>query len=1387
MKIKALIVLACLVSFASGVRAEPLSPDQVPEPLRPWTGWVLRGHEDQFCPVVQGPMEEHRCVWPSRLILTIDEASGRFTQDFRVYRDTFVMLPGNSTRWPLDVRVDGKSAPAILHNGVPSVFMKAGNHTVEGSFAWDHMPQILSVPAETALVSLTVDGKSVDFPNREPSGQLWLKSATVQSAPEGLEVEVERRVVDEVPLLLVTRIELNVSGKDREITLGKALPDGFVPMALNSPLPARIEPDGHLRVQLRPGTWTLELTARHEGPAAALSMPATDAPWATQEIWAFEAHNDLRLVSIEGVGAVDPTQTRLPLEWRQFPTFLMQPGTVMRLVEKRRGDSDPAPDQLTLDRALWLDFGGGGYTVHDSISGTMSKSWRLDMMPPQQLGRVAVAGIDQVITRNGTRPLIGVEIRQGQLQMEADSRIENASAHLPSVGWDHDFQSVSAMLNLPPGWRLFRASGVDDVSSSWITDWTLLELFLVLVTAMAIFRMWGPAWGGVALLTLALTYPETGAPKLIWLAILVGEALDRVLPKGRGRWVIQAYRLAVAAIFVVITIPFMVDQVRTAIYPALAFERTLEFPVSIWGSSGEENPGAGNIGEPHGGAAGNALSSPESPPPPAPLAVGRLGGLMQMERASNNMGEGAIGGSVPAPVPEMASKTASAFNYSYASVNPNSVITTGPGLPNWEWVSVRFGWRGPVQSGQQISLWLLSPTVNFLLGFLRVGLIALLAFRVFISVRTMSRPPGFGASTVAAFLAILLFAPMVTRPAHADFPSDAMLNELQRRLLENRDCSPNCASIPRIRIEVAPASLVARIEIDAAAETAIPLPGSVTGFNPARITLDGKDADAIARTQDGLLWLLIPAGKHQALLEGALPQADSIEIPLPLKPYRLEAASEGWTVVGIHEDGVPEDTLRLVRQAAGGQNGNASLQPGELPPFMRVTRVIHIGLQWDVATTVERMTPNDAAITLQVPLLPGESVTTPGLHVENDKVVVSMPSSTGLVEWRSTLKIAPSIELKAADSTPWTEVWQILADPMWHVEPSGIPEVYQVAQQYPGRIRQWQPWPGEVVRLLITRPAGVSGPTLTIDSSRLEMNPGLRASDVAVTFVARSSRGGQKIFVLPAQAELQSLTIDGVDQPIRQERQTLTIPIVPGRQTIAISWREPRGISWRAITPKFSLGAPSVNAETVINMPADRWTLLVSPALLGPAVLFWGLLLVFALVAFALGRADLTPLRATQWFLLSLGLTQVPIWAAAVVAGWLLALGWRKQRGPSLGGRAFRMLQVALGLLSVFALAMLFSSIEAGLLGLPQMQISGNGSSADHLQWFHDRTADALPRMWAVSLPLMAYRVAMLLWALWLASALLKWLSWGWTCFSEGGLWRSTGAAQTPPSPVESA
>ena len=254
MKLRALLILMWLLSAAPAAWAEPLARDRVPGPLQAWTDWALRGHEDQLCPMVQNSDNEHRCLWPARLTLRVDETAARFGQDFRVYRDTYVMLPGDATRWPLDVRVDGKPAAAVPHNEMPSVYLKAGNHTVEGAFAWDRMPQILPVPAETGLVALSIDGKAVDLPHREPSGQLWLRSARSRRRRRGWRWKSSRRVVDEIPLRLVTRIELKVSGKDREVTLGPALPEGFVPLALDSPLPARVEPDGHLRVQLRPGT-----------------------------------------------------------------------------------------------------------------------------------------------------------------------------------------------------------------------------------------------------------------------------------------------------------------------------------------------------------------------------------------------------------------------------------------------------------------------------------------------------------------------------------------------------------------------------------------------------------------------------------------------------------------------------------------------------------------------------------------------------------------------------------------------------------------------------------------------------------------------------------------------------------------------------------------------------------------------------------------------------------------------------------------------------------------------------------------------------------------------------------------------------------------------------
>jgi hypothetical protein len=202
-----------------------------------------------------------------------------------------------------------------------------------------------------------------------------------------------------------------------------------------------------------------------------------------------------------------------------------------------------------------------------------------------------------------------------------------------------------------------------------------------------------------------------------------------------------------------------------------------------------------------------------------------------------------------------------------------------------------------------------------------------------------------------------------------------------------------------------------------------------------------------------------------------------------------------------------------------------------------------------------------------------------------------------------------------------------------------------------------------------------------------------------------------------------------------------------------------------------------VNLSAAIDVPPSRWVLWASGPRQGPAVLFWSLLIVVAVVAAGLARVPGVPLRFHHWVLRGVGLTQVPVWMAGVVAGWLLALAWRRRQGAALAPLAFDAMQAGLAAWSVFALLTLFWAIRQGLLGEPAMQIAGNDSTAYALRWFQDRSDGATPAASVLSVPIWVYRVAMLAWALWLARTLLGWLRWGYESWSAGGTWRPLRAA----------
>ena len=1338
--------LRLIVPFLLLLAGSAYAQDYVPDELEGWQQWVLQGREYLDCPFHfdRGATEagDFLCAWPGRLSLDVTARSAQFVQLWTVDGDEqWIALPGSPEHWPDRVTVNGRAIEVVARDNVPSVRLAPGNYEIAGRFLWDERPGVLRLPAASGLLSLVVDGREIQRPELDGNGVFLGERRRDERTVDSVRTVVYRLVADDVPTRLITQLQIDVSGSVREESFGPVLPAGFVPLSMNSQLPARLEADGRLRLQVRPGRWVVYLNARGPSVLDAITAPTQGTHLPGDEIWSYQSNDRLRVTVAEGLPPVDPVQVEVPRGWQSLPAFRVAPGETLTIDERSRGVVS-ASNELMLDRTMWLDFDGEGFIVQDAIAGEMRADWRLDMAGPYELLAATEYGENLLITKGAEEGQAGIEVRRTQVGLETLGR-SNTRGAMPATGWDARFASVQAELNLPPGHKLLTASGVDEARGSWMQRWQLLDFFLVLIITIAVWRLFNPTAGAVALLALVLSFHEPMAPTWLWLNLLVAIALLRVAPEGRLFQVVRGYQLLSAAALVIALVPFVASQLRIAIYPQLEpqynYYRLYD-------------------------AADEVYAEPEIGARPASMQVQRESVSKARPDQQPLMEEMVV----------MATKRADELQFSrYA---PNAIVQAGAGIPTWRWNSYPLRWSGPVDATQDLRLVILPRWLVSGLRFVEVLL--LLLFAGFIAAEIVGRQwrlPGgmvLGAARAAGVVLVcstgLFHAPM----AQAQTPDPALLEELERRLLEPPDCVPRCAEIVTADVRIDIASIEMDLGIHALEDVAVPLPGSVQGWRPTAVLVNGAATTRVIRHASGTYWLRVAPGRQRVTLRGPIPAADSVEVPFPTPARVISVASDGWAVAGIKDRRLSSGSLQLSRMQQDGDD-TVRWESSRFPVFARIEREIHFDLDWRVRTTVNRVAPTEGALTLEIPLIDGETVVSGDFTVTDSTVLVTMGPEQASVEWASNLPRQSSLALRAPVGAPWKEQWTVAVGNIWSASFDGVPES-KTNDWFDGvRIATFDPRAGEVLTIGTSRPEAATGATLAFDSVSLDVDYGNRSSDVSLTLQYRSTQGAQHVVKLPPDAEVSAVVIDGREQTLRAQDGELALPILPGEHTIAVSWRAPGGMSWRTLTPNVDLGASASNIELAMSRPQDRWLLGTTGPQLGPAVLYWPELAALILFAIILGRVGLSPLRTHHWLLLGLGFSTFSWPVLAIVAAWLFACGLREKLGAGkLDWWQFNLVQVVIGGLTVVALLAIVTALPQGLLGTPDMHVTGHNSFGTELGWFADRSDSLLPVASAFTVPMWIYKALILAWALWLSFSLVRWLPWVWKCFSGDGFWR---------------
>lgn len=1317
--------------------------ENVPKALTPWLSWVIDGNEAYKCPFINrsdfSQKKNHICAWPSTLILDVTDEGATFQQSWQVLAKSTIPLPGSSENWPLSVKVNNKFLPVILYQGQPAIALEKGEYQVTGQFNWPTIPESIKIPRQYAFVKMSINDQAITFPKIEDN-DLWLQELEPSQAQhDSIAVTVARRVTDGSHIALDTYLDFNVSGKMREVIVGRALPENIELVGIDSELPAFLDADGLLHVKLKPGNWQMLIRGYAKQTLLTWQKPIQSHHWPKEEIWVFKGDESLRIGKLSGGQMIDSNQADMPRSWYTLPSYLLKEGDALSYDIQHRGKPVHIENQLTLNRTLWLSFDGASYTFNDNIRGQMINDWRLSMLSPYILESAEDQDGSVLITSKDEEER-GIENRYPGTDIKARG-VFQAESEIAISGWQSNFERVSLRLNLPPGNKLFAVFGADSVSNSWWGNWTIWASFIVLLSAFVASRIVSVSAGVVTALMLIAIYQESGVPLFAIVNFLLAVAVKTHQPFTSLKTIVNGYWAFSVALVVGTILYFSAMQLRTVIHPQL--ESNVTKVQSFNDRSNAEMSIVNDLVKSR--SEKQALSAQQD--------------VERIEVTGSRI------------------KRADLLMERYQS---DAMIQAGSGIPDWQWQPYTINWHSPVTQGQTFDVIVLSKNsyrVVKVLGVLLalLWLVLVLKDNIKLKINNLSSP-----ALMTLFALGLLLPGYTGKVEAANFPPKALLEELQQRVLAAPKCAPSCALINQIKVQSHASQLTITLNVHANAETAIALPKSEF-WRPEKLLLNGKPVQSLFK-QGRWLYIPVAQGISTFTLQGEIAPVDSFQLEFKDKPQHVELGSNNaWQVVGVQANHLTGNTLaflslaneQALNNSDTAKENNTSSTRYAYQPFVKVVRELSIDQIWTVTTTIKRIAPSSGSINMQIPILPGERIISADMMVENAQVNVTLPAGENEFRWNSTLERQALLSLQASATLPLVEQWQVIVNPSWHADISGIPMILGAQQPDDYYSYLFYPYPGETLTIATSRPNAVKGEILAIDRVNLEIEQGTRTSKLHLSFDYRSTRGGEHHIELPDSYQLKEIRTDNKLINLQLEQGKLALPILPGKHTIQISMRSNTSNELLLTVPTINLNAPVSNITSIVNLTRQRWVLWTDGPILGPAVLYWGELLAFILLAILVARVPFSPLTLVSWIALGFGLSLNNWGILMLVAVWFASLTASTYRPKNLNRLAFNFSQFILYGLSIVTVLALIAVIPTSLLSSPNMGITGNYSFGNNLQWFADKSDGQLPDITVLSIPVLFYKGLMLAWVIWLSFTSLSWIKWAWGKLGAQGYWRA--------------
>lgn len=486
--------------------------NNIPQDLKKWVPWVNKDNYTQNC-------VDSICIFIPKLTVLKNNHYKFIFEGTSLSKDAWVPLPSSDNAWPLSVVLNGQKSIVVNHEGKPFVQVPQKDFKIEVDYNLSIFDKDSSFELPFNVVSFDNQSNQVLSLKDNTLSLNDINSAQEQNSFQ--EIKVFRKFTDNIPYQLETNVQLNFSGKIKEIDLGTVLPPDFKLTQINSDLKVNFK-NNHYFVTILPGTHFINFKSFANKEISQLSVKGLFND-IDSEVWSIQKNNAIRNIDIAQATLVDPKQANVPQQWSNLPSYLVSDN--LEIHTSQQGLSLNTDLRVNARRTSVFGYNDTVYSLDQiSLENQNSKELRFNSGVP--ISSLSLSQQKMILTENNQNyVLLNSNDKSGYLQFDTTKGNPIQSQLSESYFVDTWRASFTPRTEL-----LWTTNAKITSSNFWFNAWNLYSLFSLSVLIIALYKLMGKEAAFFALFSLVSFYYNNSVFWIFWILLVLSYAFNKYLP-----------------------------------------------------------------------------------------------------------------------------------------------------------------------------------------------------------------------------------------------------------------------------------------------------------------------------------------------------------------------------------------------------------------------------------------------------------------------------------------------------------------------------------------------------------------------------------------------------------------------------------------------------------------------------------------------------------------------------------------------------------------------------------------------------------------------------------------------------------------------------------------